>query len=32
MHRSDLTVMLVSVEHDGGVSQNKDHTSVSEEI
>ncbi len=32
MQSSDLTVMLVSVEHDSGVSQDVDHIRILEEV
>ena len=32
MHTSDLTVMLVSVQYDGGISQDVDHIRILEEI
>ena len=32
MHISDLAVMLISVEHDGGISQDVDHIRILEEV
>ncbi len=32
MHISDLTVVLISVEHDGGISQDVDHIRILQEI
>ena len=32
MHSAHLAVMLVSVEHDGGISQDVDHIRILEEI